>query len=408
MSALPARQILLGITGGIAAYKSPDLVRRLRESGAAVRVVMTRAATEFVRPLTFQAVSGKSVHCDLLDPAAEAAMGHIELARWAELVLVAPASADFMARLAHGHADDLLTTLCLATQARIVLAPAMNRAMWENPATQANQTQLHARGVRFLGPDCGDQACGEVGAGRMLEPMAIVDALRGFEAKGALRGCRVVITAGPTHEAIDPVRFISNRSSGKMGFALAAAARQAGARVLVVAGPCNEPLAADIERQDVETAEQMHTAVMEHIADCDIFIAAAAVADYRPERLYADKIKTKETALTLRLLRNPDIVHAVATLEAGRPFTVGFAAETERLVEHAANKRRHKRLDMIAANWVGQPGMGFDSTSNALEVLWEGGHTSIPQASKAEVARRLIDIISERYHAQSSTAHPRS
>lgn len=405
MSALSARHILLGITGGIAAYKSPDLVRRLRESGAEVRVVMTRAATEFVRPLTFQAVSGRPVHCNLLDPAAEAAMGHIDLARWAELVLVAPASADFMARLAHGHADDLLTTVCLATQGSIVLAPAMNRVMWANPATQANRAQLETRGVRFLGPACGDQACGETGAGRMLEPTAILAGLRGYDRSGALRGCTVVITAGPTREAIDPVRFISNRSSGRMGFALAAAARQAGARVIVIAGPCAERLAADIERQDVETAEQMHTAVMEHIADCDIFIGAAAVADYRPEALSVDKIKTKEAALTLRLVRNPDIVHAVATLDPGRPFTVGFAAETQRLVEHAEDKRRSKQLDMIAANWVGRPGMGFDSTSNALEVLWDGGRTTIPEASKAEVARRLIDIISERYHAQSSTAN---
>lgn len=405
MSVLTGRHILLGITGGIAAYKSPDLARRLRETGSEVRIAMTRAAMEFVRPLTFQAVSGQPVHCDLLDPAAEAAMGHIGLARWADLVLVAPASADFMARLAHGHADDLLTTLCLATQARIVLAPAMNQAMWANPATQANRAQLEARGVRFLGPGYGEQACGEVGPGRMLEPTAIVAALRGFHSQGALSGHTVMITAGPTREVIDPVRFISNRSSGRMGFDLAAAAQEAGAQVIVIAGPSTEVLAAGIERLDVESAQQMYEAVMQHIAGCNIFIGAAAVADYRPEAVSAEKIKKKEAALTIRLVRNPDILHAVAALEHGRPFTVGFAAETQRLVEHAQSKRRDKQLDMIAANWVGRPGIGFDSTSNAMEVLWDGGHVSIAQAPKAEVARRLIEIISERYHTQSAPAH---
>lgn len=403
MSVLTGRHILLGITGGIAAYKSPDLARRLQEAGAEVRIAMTGAAMEFVRPLTFQAVSGKPVHCDLLDPAAEAAMGHIELARWADLVLVAPASADFMARLAHGHANDLLTTLCLATQASIVLAPAMNQVMWANAATQANRAQLDARGVRFLGPGCGEQACGEVGPGRMLEPTAIVAALRGLYPQGALSGCTVMITAGPTREAIDPVRFISNHSSGRMGFDLGAAAREAGAQVIVIAGPSREALAAGIERLDVESAQQMYEAVMQHIAGCDIFIGAAAVADYRPEAVSAEKIKKTEAALTLRLARNPDILHAVATLEHGRPFTVGFAAETQRLVEHAESKRRDKQLDMIAANWVGRPGVGFDSTSNALEVFWDGGHASIAQAPKAQVARRLIEIISERYPAQSAT-----
>ncbi|MCO6439527.1 MAG: bifunctional phosphopantothenoylcysteine decarboxylase/phosphopantothenate--cysteine ligase CoaBC [Nitrococcus mobilis] len=405
MPALTACHILLGVTGGIAAYKSPDLARRLREAGAEVRVAMTSAAKEFVRPLTFQAVSGKPVYCDLLDPAAEAAMGHIELARWAELILVAPASANFMARLAHGFADDLLTTLCLATRARIVLVPAMNQAMWAHAATQANRAQLEARGVHLLGPAWGDQACGEVGSGRMLEPAAIVAELSELYSHGALQGCTVVITAGPTREAIDPVRFISNRSSGKMGFELAAAARQAGARVIVIAGPSEEPLAAGIERLDVETAQQMYETAMQHIEDCDIFIGAAAVADYRPATRSTEKIKKKETALTLRLVRNPDIVQAVAALDQGRPFTVGFAAETHRLGEHAEHKRRHKQLDMIAANWVGRPGLGFDSTSNALEVFWEGGHVSIAQAAKAQVARHLIEIISERYHAQSSAAH---
>lgn len=405
MSALAGRHIVLGITGGIAAYKSPDLARRLRAAGAEVRTVMTSAAMAFVRPLTFQAVTGKPVHYDLLDPASEAAMGHIELARWADLVLVAPASADFMARLAHGHADDLLATLCLATQARIVLAPAMNQVMWANAATQANRAQLEARGVRFLGPGHGDQACGEVGPGRMLEPTELVTQLSRLYSQGPLSGCTVMITAGPTREAIDPVRFISNRSSGRMGFDLGAAAREAGARVIMVAGPSAEPLAAGIERLDVESAQQMYETVMQHIEGCNIFIGAAAVADYRPEASPTEKIKKQEAALSLRLVRNPDILQAVAALEHGRPFTVGFAAETHSLMEHAEDKLRRKQLDMIAANWVGRPDLGFESTTNALETLWAGGHVSINQGPKAEVARRLIEIISERYHAQNSTAN---
>lgn len=404
MPALTGRHVLLGITGGIAAYKSPDLVRRLREAGAEVRVAMTSAAMEFVRPLTFQAVSGKPVHCDLLDQAAEAAMGHIELARWADLVLVAPASADFMARLAHGHADDLLSTLCLATLAPIVLAPAMNRMMWVNTATQANRSQLEARGVRLLGPSSGDQACGEVGYGRMLEPLEIVEQLSRFDAPGPLSARTVLITAGPTRETIDPVRFISNRSTGRMGFSLAAAAREAGARVILIAGPTMQPTPPGVERLNVETARQMYESVMHHVAGCDIFIAAAAVADYRPETLSAEKLKKHAPELTLRLVRNPDIVQAVATLEQGRPFTVGFAAETEYLAKHARDKLRRKQLDMIAANWVGRPGSGFESTDNALEIFWEGGHTGIAQAPKSLVARRLIEIISEHYHAQDSTA----
>lgn len=407
MSVFTGSHILLGITGGIAAYKSPELARRLREASAEVRVAMTRAATEFIRPLTFQAVSGKPVHYDLLDPTAEAAMGHIELARWADRVLVAPASADFMARLAHGHADDLLTTLCLATQAPIALAPAMNSIMWANAATQANRAQLEARGVHFLGPDWGDQACGEVGAGRMLEPTAIMAGLSSCYAPGALDGRTVMITAGPTREAIDPIRFISNRSSGRMGFALAAAARAAGARVTVIAGPSQESFSppAGIERVDVESAQQMHEAVMQRITGCDIFIGAAAVADYRPEALSGEKLKKTEASLSLRLMRNPDILQAVAALDQGRPFTVGFAAETQQLMEHAEDKRRRKQLDMIAANWVGRDDEGFESMDNALEVSWEGGHLSISQAPKAQVARRLIELVSARYHARDSTAH---
>ncbi|MCS4503014.1 bifunctional phosphopantothenoylcysteine decarboxylase/phosphopantothenate--cysteine ligase CoaBC [Arhodomonas aquaeolei] len=398
MPQLTGCRVLLGVTGGIAAYKAPDLVRRLRETGADVRVVLTAGARAFVQPLTFQAVSGRPVHHDLLDPDAEAAMGHIELARWADQVLIAPASADFMARLAHGLADDLLATLCLATDAPISLAPAMNRLMWANAATRANREVLEARGVRLIGPGEGSQACGETGAGRMLEPEAIVAALAVGD--GPLTGERVLITAGPTREAIDPVRYISNRSSGRMGFALAAAAAARGAAVTVVAGPCAEPTPPGVERIDVETAQQMHEAVMARAGTTGIFIAAAAVADYRVAEAATQKIKKRGggDGLTLSLVRNPDILADVAARDTARPFVVGFAAETETLHEHAEAKRRDKGADMIAANWVGRQGSGFDSERNALEVLWEGGHTSLSDAPKADLANALMDLIIERYH----------
>lgn len=393
MGALSQRKILLGVTGGIAAYKSADLVRRLREAGADVRVVMTAAAQAFVGPLTFQALSGNPVHQDLLDPAAEAAMGHIELARWADTVLVAPASADFMARLAHGLANDLLSTLCLATEAPLVLAPAMNRVMWRNAATQANRDLLARRGVRLLGPAAGEQACGEVGEGRMLEPMEIVAALGD---PGPLRDRTVLITAGPTREPVDPVRYISNRSSGKMGFALAAAARAAGARVVLVAGPCALPTPAGVERVDVETAAQMLAAVEQRVGEADIFVAAAAVADYRPAAPAGSKIKKKTEALTLALERTEDILATVAA-RPRPPFTVGFAAETDELERYAEDKRRRKRLDMIAANWVGA-GKAFDRDDNALEVFWEGGRRSLPIQDKQALAEQLIRLIAERYY----------
>lgn len=400
MSALQGRRILLGVTGGIAAYKSPDLVRRLRDAGAEVRVAMTAGAMEFVRPLTFQAVSGQPVHHDLLDPAAEAAMGHIELARWADIVLVAPASANFMARLAHGLADDLLTTLSLATDAPIVLAPAMNRLMWANAATQANRDLLESRGVRLLGPGRGDQACGEVGSGRMLEPLEIVSALAGVGDRDApLTGETVLVTVGPTREAVDPVRFISNRSSGRMGFAVAAAARRLGARVIAVTGPCALPTPAGVERVDVETAQSMYGAVMDRAAESSIFIGAAAVADYRPERVPEEKIKKNDDAMTLRLVKNPDILQSVAALERP-PFTVGFAAETHDLQRYAEEKRRRKGLDMIAANWVGGAEGGFDSANNALEVSWEGGGESLGRQSKEALADALMRLVAERYHEQ--------
>lgn len=403
MTMLVQRQILLVVTGGIAAYKAPDLVRRLRDAGATVRVAMTRAATEFVRPLTFQAVSGAPVHVDLLDPAAEAAMGHIELARWADLVVVAPASADFLARLAHGLADDLPTTLCLATAAPLLVAPAMNRLMWANAATQANLEILRARGVHFVGPDEGGQACGETGAGRMSEPLAIVEAAARLQANEALSGLRVLMTAGPTQEPIDPVRFITNRSSGKMGYALAAAAREAGARVTLVTGPTKLAPPGGCEVVPVTTAQDMLEAVLARVADCDVFIATAAVADYTVASPAAQKMKKEGEALTLTLAPTTDILRTVAA-RPGAPFTVGFAAETERLAEYARGKLASKSLNMIAANLVGRAGTGFESDDNELSVFWNGGEKQLGKASKQALARELVAIIAERYRAEAAQA----
>ena len=393
-SPLPQR-ILLGVTGGIAAYKACELTRLLIKAGFEVRVAMTRAATEFVTPLTFQALSGRPVHTTLLDEAAEAGMGHIELARWADAVLVAPASADFMARLAHGMADDLLATLCLATEAPLILTPAMNRAMWANPATQANRGLLETRGVTLLGPAEGDQACGETGAGRMLEPAGIVAALRTRGAAGTLAGVRVTITAGPTREPIDPVRVLSNRSSGRMGFAVAAAARAAGAEVTLIAGPVALPTPAGVTRIDVETAADMHHAVLERLPATDLFIAAAAVADYRPAIAAAHKMKKSSDTLTLELVRTPDILAEVSA-RTPRPFCVGFAAETDDLLDNARAKLAAKGLDMIAANRVGAT-LGIEQADNALEVLWSGGADKLPRAPKERLARDLVALIAKRY-----------
>ena len=389
------RRILLGVSGGIAAYKAAELVRRLRERGAEVQVVMTAGAKQFVTPLTFQALSGRPVRDDLWDEAAEDAMGHIELARWAELVLIAPASADLIARLAIGRADDLLTTLVLATAAPVWLAPAMNRFMWSNVATEENVAKLVARGVRLLGPDAGEQACGEVGLGRMLEPDAIAGEVFASELKGALSGLHLVISAGPTREPLDPVRFISNRSSGKMGFAVAAAARDAGARVTLVSGPVALATPLGITRIDVETAEQMYRAVHTAVADADLYIGAAAVADYTPARCATQKIKKSSECLELSLQRAPDILASVAALER-RPFTVGFAAETIDVEKHAREKLARKRLDLIAANEVGAD-RAFDREDNALLVLWPGGRRELELKSKADLAREFIAIVAERY-----------
>jgi len=389
------RRILLGVTGGIAAYKAAELVRRLKERGADVQVVMTDGAQRFVTPLTFQALSGRPVRSGLFDEAAEAAMGHIELARWAELVLVAPASADFLARLAGGHADDLLTTLCLGTAAPVWVAPAMNRLMWANPATQANAATLGERGVRLLGPASGEQACGETGPGRMLEADALAAEVFAAETNGPLAGLKVVISAGPTREPLDPVRFISNRSSGKMGFAVAAAARDAGAEVTLVSGPVALATPAGVRRIDVETAEQMYQAVHAAVAGADVYIGAAAVADYTPARCAKDKIKKTSDCFELSLQKAPDILASVAALER-RPFTIGFAAETTDVEKHARDKLARKHLDLIAANEVGAD-RAFDREDNALLVLWPGGRRELALKSKTELAREFVALVAERY-----------
>jgi phosphopantothenoylcysteine decarboxylase/phosphopantothenate--cysteine ligase len=386
---------LLGVTGGIAAYKSPDLVRRLIERGAEVQVVMTAAAQKFITPMSFQAVSGRPTRCDLWDSAAEAAMGHIELARWAQFVLIAPASADFIARLAGGRADDLLATLCIATEAPLALAPAMNRVMWANTATQANVEILRARGVRILGPASGNQACGEIGEGRMWEPIQLAESLLEPPVNaGLLAGLNVLITAGPTRERLDPVRYLTNRSSGKMGFAVAAAAREAGAHVTMVSGPVQLETPAGITRINVESARDMYAAVHRHIAEADVFIAAAAVADFQPVTVAKQKIKKQGVAVKLELEPAPDIVKSVAEM-AKRPFVVGFAAETNDVEDNARSKLKRKKLDMIAANLVGD-GIAFDCEDNALTVIWPGGKIEVARGPKIDVARALVALIAER------------
>jgi phosphopantothenoylcysteine decarboxylase/phosphopantothenate--cysteine ligase len=402
---MKGKRILLGVTGGIAAYKAAELVRRLVERGAQVQVVMTRGAREFITPTTFQALSGRPVRESLWDPAGEAAMGHIELARWAELVVVAPATADFMARLVHGRADDLLSTLCLATSAPIAVAPAMNQQMWQNAATQANVAVLLERGVRILGPATGGQACGETGPGRMLEAGEIADLVEPLlHGPGPLAGKRVLVTAGPTRECIDPVRFVSNRSSGKMGYAVAQAARAAGAEVVLVSGPVSLPAPPGLKRVCVESAAQMHAAVFAELPACDVFIGTAAVADYRPAVQVDRKIKKRSEQLTVEMVRTPDILAEVAA-QAVRPFVVGFAAETDQVEQHALEKLLRKNLDLIAANEVGACKV-FDCDDNALLVLWRGGRRELPQAPKRDIAAALVELIAERLSAQRAPALP--
>ena len=392
--------IVLGITGGIAAYKAPDLVRRLRERGAEVQIVMTASAEEFVTGTALQAVSGRPVRSNLWDKEAEAAMSHIELARWADAVLIAPATAEVMARIVSGGAPDLLTTICLATEAPIALAPAMNHVMWSNPATQSNRAVLEERGIHIIGPGIGSQACGETGAGRMLEPdviAATVFNLTGGKGQGRLEGKKVVVTAGPTREAIDPVRYITNRSSGKMGYAIAAAAAAQGADVVLVSGPVSLTEPVGMEIINVESAEDMYAATHATIGDADIFIAAAAVADYRPANVVEQKIKKSSEEMSLEMVRCPDILASVAALDIA-PFTVGFAAETERVIEYARGKLEKKKLDMIVANRVGRD-CGFDRDDNAATVLWIGGSRSFPTTSKVELARNLIELAAEHFYA---------
>jgi phosphopantothenoylcysteine decarboxylase/phosphopantothenate--cysteine ligase len=396
VTALIGERVLLGVTGGIAAYKSADLVRRLKQAGAEVRVVMSHSAEQFITPTTLQALSGNPVRTSLWDESAEAAMSHIELARWASKVLIAPASADFIARLASGQAGDLLSTLCLATTAPIYLAPAMNQAMWANVATADNKNLLLQRGVHLLGPASGEQACGDVGEGRMLEPADIVSALTG--APKPLTGKKFLITAGPSYEDIDPVRFIGNRSSGKMGFAIAQAASEQGAEVVLVAGPVALCAPRGVRRVDVRSAQQMFEAVMAELQGVDVFIAAAAVADYRPKQACMQKIKKTGSTLTLDLERTTDILATVSGGPDRPPVVVGFAAETERLEEYARGKLTAKNLDFIAANDVSDAAIGFESECNALTVFSRGGgRHAIGQGSKQLVAVELLALINRQF-----------
>jgi phosphopantothenoylcysteine decarboxylase / phosphopantothenate---cysteine ligase len=401
MNSLAGKRILVGVSGGIAAYKAPELVRRLRDAGAEVRVVMTAGAKSFISPLTLQAVSGQRVHEALLDAEAEAGMGHIELARWADELVIAPATAQLIARLAHGLADDLLATLVLATEARIWLAPAMNRVMWASAQVQANCRRLESFGMRLLGPGVGSQACGEEGAGRMLEVEQIIAAL--VDRSSLLAGRRFVVTAGPTHEALDPVRFLGNRSSGRMGFALAEALAQAGAEVDLVAGPVNLAAPRGVRRVDVETAVEMLDAVMRRIEGADGFIGVAAVADYRPESIAEHKIKKSGQALELRLLPNPDILASVAALEQRPALVMGFAAETRDLAAAARAKLEGKQLDLIAANLVGE-GLAFDCPDNALEVFSRAQHWTLARQPKAALATALVEIIGQQFASRDTAS----
>lgn len=413
---LDGQRLLLCVGGGIAAYKSLELVRRLRDAGAQVQVAMTSGAQQFVTPLSFQALSGQPTRTTLWDSAAEQAMGHIELARWADQVIVAPATADLLARLAHGLADDLVSTLCLATTAPLTVAPAMNHRMWLHPATQANVATLSARGVRVVGPEDGPLAEGESGPGRLAEPAAIIAALAGGAGRAAplaskaaaapafvpssaqLDGLRIVISAGPTFEDLDPVRYVGNRSSGKMGYALAAAAASQGADVVLVSGPVHQTTPAGVRRIDVRSAAQMRDAVLGAFP-ADIYIGAAAVADYTPKRVVAQKIKKTGETLTLELVRTPDILAEVAAQTGALKLVVGFAAETHDVEHYARGKLAAKRLDLIIANQVGIEGGGFESDNNAATAYWQGGERAFPSSSKTELADQLLALIAERLQA---------
>lgn len=398
---LAGRHILVGVSGGIAAYKTPDLVRRLRDLGAIVRVVMTQGAQSFITSLTLQAVSGHPVHDDLLDPAAEAAMGHIELAKWADVILIAPASASTLARLAHGLADDLLSTLCLATTAPIMIAPAMNQQMWAAPVVQANLRQLEQFGFHLIAPASGAQACGDVGAGRMPEPLALRDAVVELLAprENLFQGQHILITAGPTREAIDPVRYLSNHSSGKMGYALAEQAQRLGAKVTLVSGPTQLPVPTGVDCVQVESAEQMLNAVQQAVSASSVFIACAAVADYRLANVAEQKMKKSQATMQLQLVRNPDILATIAA-RPDAPLCIGFAAETQDVAHYAQDKLTRKKLAMIAANDVSDQGIGFNSDENAMQLFWHDAagqlqQRDLPRASKGHIAAQILRQIKE-------------
>lgn len=395
MTHLFQRRVLLAVCGGIAAYKSAEVIRSLQDAGANVRVIMTRGAQEFITPLTLQALSGHQVYHSLLDEEAERGMGHIELARWADLLLIAPATADCLARLATGRADDLLGAVALATAAPVLLAPAMNQQMWSDPATQANLELLKERGFSISGPDVGEQACGDVGPGRLLEPRLICRDAEALFPSRLLQGKRVVLTAGPTREALDPVRYLSNHSSGRMGYALARAAVDAGATVILVSGPVALKTPDRVQRIDVSSAQQMLDVCIDQASGCDIFIACAAVADYRPANVETQKIKKSTQELSLQLVKNPDIVAAIAALD-NAPMTVGFAAETEKLREHAAAKLTAKGLDLIVANDVSDARIGFNSEDNAALLLWDGGERQVDLCSKTSLATIIVEEVAAR------------
>jgi len=393
MPSLANKRVLLGVTGGIAAYKSAEVIRRLQDAGATVRVAMTKGGTEFITPLTMQALSGNPVHTELLNTEAEAAMGHIELSRWADVIVIAPASADFIAKLVNGEGSDLLSTICLASRSPLAIAPAMNQGMWRNASTQHNIERLRGRGIHIFGPAEGEQACGDVGPGRMIEPDDIAELTADLFETGSLAGKKVVITAGPTREAIDPVRYISNHSSGKMGYALAEAAAEAGAETILISGPVSLKAPERVQILSVTSAREMYDAALAKAKDCDLFIASAAVADYRPIQVSEKKIKKSADTMTIELAKNPDIVSAVAALQK-RPFTVGFAAETanaeDGLEHHARGKLERKNLDLVIANDVSDRTIGFNSDDNAVLVVEGQGSEAIPKINKSILARQLI------------------
>ena len=403
MAKLEGQHIVVGVTGGIAAYKAAELVRELGRAGARVRVVMTSGAQDFITPLTFEALTGERVSLDAPHSGSDDPMPHISLARWADLLLIAPATADFMARMAAGLANDLLSTLCLAFEGPQLLAPAMNQSMWLHPATQANRQRLESRGVSFLGPEAGDQACGDQGPGRMLEPQALIDRLCSGNSRGKLRGLHLLLTAGPTREPLDPVRFLSNRSSGKMGYALASAAVRAGATVTLVSGPTALESPRGVSMIRVETAAEMAEAVRAEVSRADLFMAAAAVADFAPPKA-ASKIKKAHQPRTLELIPTLDILKMVASLPR-RPFCIGFAAETEDLEAQARKKLIEKSLDLVLANLVAD-GLGFECEENTILALWPEGQKTFPKQSKTQLAIDLIDLIGALYHARRPAQNP--